>query len=217
MRDYFSITYLERELKKGQSLIYKSLGKYGYSSFKLEILEYCDPSEAIEREQYYLNQLKPEYNILKTAGSSLGFKHSDETKKQMRAKALTSERLEQLNHLNANTEFQAKRLERLNRIHQNPEIQAKRLAALKISNSSPEHQAKRLENLNRLHQNPEYQAQRLEHLNHLHSIQSHQVFVLDTLTNETIVYSSINEAARAIEVSKDTIGNAFRRKGESSV
>lgn len=61
-------------------LIYKALLKYGYSQFKFEIIEYCDPSKLIEREQYYIDSLKPEYNVLKTAGSSLGAKHSEETK-----------------------------------------------------------------------------------------------------------------------------------------
>lgn len=59
-------------------LIHKSLLKYGYSNFSVEILEYCDPSEAILREQYYIDLLNPEYNILKIAGSLLGFKHSEE-------------------------------------------------------------------------------------------------------------------------------------------
>jgi hypothetical protein len=39
-----------------------------------EILEYCEPSKVLEREQYYIDLLKPEYNILKTAG--LGNTHS---------------------------------------------------------------------------------------------------------------------------------------------
>jgi group I intron endonuclease len=65
--------------------IYKALLKYDHSGFKLEILEYCEPGNCIEREQYYLDLLNPEYNILKTAGSCLGltFKHSPETKKRM--------------------------------------------------------------------------------------------------------------------------------------
>jgi len=37
----------------------------------------------ISREQYYLDLLKPKYNILKTAGSSVGFKYSEATKAQM--------------------------------------------------------------------------------------------------------------------------------------
>lgn len=35
----------------------------------------------IEREQYYIDLYKPEYNICKIAGSLLGFKHSPETLK----------------------------------------------------------------------------------------------------------------------------------------
>jgi group I intron endonuclease len=37
----------------------------------------------LEREQYYIDLLKQKYNILKTAGSSLGFKHSEETWNKM--------------------------------------------------------------------------------------------------------------------------------------
>jgi group I intron endonuclease len=57
--------------------IYKGLKKYGYSGFSLEILEYCDPKDVIKREQYYINLLKPKYNLLQVAGSSFGFKHSE--------------------------------------------------------------------------------------------------------------------------------------------
>lgn len=60
-------------------VINKALLKYGYSSFKLEILEYCDPKELAKREQYYMELFSPEYNVLKTAYSSLGYKHSEET------------------------------------------------------------------------------------------------------------------------------------------
>jgi hypothetical protein len=35
-------------------------------------LEYCDLENIIDREQYYIDLLKPEYNVLKDAGSSLG-------------------------------------------------------------------------------------------------------------------------------------------------
>ena len=64
--------------------------KYGYSNFTLEILEYCDSSETIKREQYYLDTFKPEYNILPVAGSSLGHKHSEETKAKLRAISLNA-------------------------------------------------------------------------------------------------------------------------------
>jgi len=64
--------------------ISRALLKYGYSNFSLEILEYCDPNETIKKEQYFIDLLKPEYNILQTAGSSLGYSHTGETKKNKR-------------------------------------------------------------------------------------------------------------------------------------
>ena len=85
LKGYFSIYFLQSEIKKGRSLINSSLLKYGYSNFTLQILEYCDTCEAVSREQYYLDFLKPEYNILFTAGSWLGSKHSEEAKAKMSA------------------------------------------------------------------------------------------------------------------------------------
>jgi NUMOD1 domain len=35
----------------------------------LEILEYCDINNLLKREQYYLDNLKPEYNVLKIANN----------------------------------------------------------------------------------------------------------------------------------------------------
>ena len=44
-------------------MIYKALLKYGYANFKVKILEYCDRSDLICREEYFIDKLKPEYNI----------------------------------------------------------------------------------------------------------------------------------------------------------
>lgn len=82
-----------RESLKTKSLIYSALLKYGYSQFKLDILEYCDPKELLVREQYYLNVYSPDYNILKIAGSSLGFKHSEETLLKFKLRELSEEHL----------------------------------------------------------------------------------------------------------------------------
>ena len=38
----------------------------------------------LEREQYYIDLLQPEYNLLKTAGSRLGKKHTEETIKKLK-------------------------------------------------------------------------------------------------------------------------------------
>jgi group I intron endonuclease len=83
---YYNIKYITRAAKS--SLICKALLKYGYSSLKLEILEYCDPSLVIEREQYYIDLLKPEYNIFQVAGSLFGYKHTPESLEKMREIAI---------------------------------------------------------------------------------------------------------------------------------
>jgi group I intron endonuclease len=79
LKKYFSPIFLKKEILKYRSKINNSLLKYGYNKFSLDILEYCEPSVLIKREQYYLDILKPEYNILKITGSCLGCKHSLET------------------------------------------------------------------------------------------------------------------------------------------
>jgi group I intron endonuclease len=56
-------------------------------------LEYCEPANAITREQYYIDLLKPEYNILQVAGSRMGSKHTEETKAKLRAYKHTEETL----------------------------------------------------------------------------------------------------------------------------
>lgn len=43
----------------------------------------CNIDELLKREQYYFNLLSPEYNVLKIAGSRLGYKHSEATKEKM--------------------------------------------------------------------------------------------------------------------------------------
>jgi len=60
--------YNVKHLSKWDGLMVRALLKYGYSNFKLEILEYCLPEDVINREQYYLDLLQPEYNIYKVAG-----------------------------------------------------------------------------------------------------------------------------------------------------
>jgi group I intron endonuclease len=93
LRNYFSFRLLRSKILKGKSRINNSLLKYGYNNFSLDILEYCEPSMLIKREQYYIDVLKPKYNILKKAGSSLGYKHSLETILKFKERRLSPEAL----------------------------------------------------------------------------------------------------------------------------
>src|SRR5690606_17929532 len=85
LSNYYRNSYLTRP---GNSYIYNALINYEHSAFSLAILEYLDianlsNNEArkllIEREQFYIDTLKPKYIILEVAGSSYGYKHTEES------------------------------------------------------------------------------------------------------------------------------------------
>lgn len=67
-----------RSKKHHSPYLQRAWDKYGEQHFVFEILECCDKSLLIEREQFYLDSLNPEYNICKIAGSSLGVKRTPE-------------------------------------------------------------------------------------------------------------------------------------------
>lgn len=95
--NYFSNGYLAR---RKTSYICNALLHYLHSSFSLTIFEYIDCTNLskaegrkliLEREQYYLDCLEPEYNLLKEAGSSLGYRHSPETIERLSKRSLAEE------------------------------------------------------------------------------------------------------------------------------
>ena len=60
--------------------VVKALLKYNPSNFKLLILEFVDLKNLTIRETYYITYVLPYYNVLKQGYSSLGYKHTKETK-----------------------------------------------------------------------------------------------------------------------------------------
>jgi len=85
LSNYYSLGYLTRY---SNSIICNALYSHGYSKFSLTIMEFIDTSNLnkdeikkliLEKEQFYLDSFKPEYNILRIAGNLLGYKHSKET------------------------------------------------------------------------------------------------------------------------------------------
>lgn len=57
--------------------------KYGEENFSFEIVEVLtDKSLVLEREQYWIDLLKPEYNLAPVAGTNIGCRHSEEEKKR---------------------------------------------------------------------------------------------------------------------------------------
>lgn len=77
--------HLEK-LKKGNhpNIHFQRAWNRKTSDFLFEKIEICELEKLIEREQYYIDSLKPHYNIEKIAGSSLGVKRRDSTKQKIR-------------------------------------------------------------------------------------------------------------------------------------
>lgn len=53
--NYYTLSYISKV--KSHLTISRALIKYGYFNFELEILEYCDVSDLLKREQYYIDSL----------------------------------------------------------------------------------------------------------------------------------------------------------------
>lgn len=121
LKNYYNLSYILDRIDS--MIIYKALVAHGFDNFTLEILEYCEPSELLKREQYYLDLLNPEYNILKVAGSRLGAKHTQEAIAKIKAGALNrskealAKNLEHIKNLNASL----KHKEHLAKLNASPE------------------------------------------------------------------------------------------------
>lgn len=88
----FSLYYSKNNLEKNKSYINNAIFLHNYSAFSLTILEYVDINNLsleearkliLEREQHFIDSLKPEYNINPIAGSRLGSNHTEESKTLM--------------------------------------------------------------------------------------------------------------------------------------
>lgn len=64
-------------------LLQRAYYKYGESCFIFLTLENCVFENLTIREQYWIDILKPEYNLAPVAGSQLGYRHTEEAKANM--------------------------------------------------------------------------------------------------------------------------------------
>ena len=80
MRNYLNKAFLKSKQNINMPII-KALLKYDYVNFSLWILEYVEPAFLTARETFYITHVMPYYNVLKEGYSSLGYKHTEETKK----------------------------------------------------------------------------------------------------------------------------------------
>jgi len=80
MRNYLNKAFLKSKQNINMPIT-KALLKYDYVNFSLLILEYVEPAFLTARETFYITHVMPYYNVLKEGYSSLGYKHTEETKK----------------------------------------------------------------------------------------------------------------------------------------
>lgn len=70
--------------KHHSKILQNFVNKYGFDRLIFEVVEYVDCKEnLLNREQYFLDTLKPFFNIYKIAGSRLGKKHTEATKQKV--------------------------------------------------------------------------------------------------------------------------------------
>lgn len=87
LADYFQNWYLKQRTKL---YIVRAINKYSLHNFALIILEITDKENILKSEQYWIDKLEPEYNLLSTAGNSSNYKHSAESIEKMRIKKIGS-------------------------------------------------------------------------------------------------------------------------------
>jgi 5-bromo-4-chloroindolyl phosphate hydrolysis protein len=70
---------LKRNLRIKNIAISKAFVKYGYEHFSLIILENCEEDMLLERENFFIKALQPEYNIIKVNSSTVAREITAET------------------------------------------------------------------------------------------------------------------------------------------
>lgn len=80
MKNYLNTTFLKNKKNYNMPII-QALLKYGQDNFAVLIVKYVEVEKLTVKETYYITHLLPYYNILKQGYSSLGFKHTEDTKK----------------------------------------------------------------------------------------------------------------------------------------
>jgi hypothetical protein len=187
-------------------VINKALLKYGYSKFKLDILEYCNSKELVKREQYYLDFLSPNYNVLRIAYTSLGFKHTINSLEKVRSN---------LKKLNLSKSIGV----RVTNLETNVCLEyvsitaaAKSLNTNKTTLKKYIFDSKPYKGIYKLESNLSVSNNDSNYLNHPNS---NKIKVIDLELNTETCYDSIRAAARTLDIGYNTIGNYLKRNQKS--
>lgn len=72
---------LLKNLSHPNVILQNHVGKYGIEDLHFETIFECDPLSLIKKEQNYIDELEPYFNVCKKAGNQLGVKRTDRFKK----------------------------------------------------------------------------------------------------------------------------------------
>jgi group I intron endonuclease len=116
-------------------LLQRAWNKHGEENFDFQILEKCDPLECVSREQFYIDKYeacstKKGYNLSPTAGSMLGYVHTEASRVKMSASAKQ--------FFLRNPALAEKRKERLTQYYSDPVIRKKVSDRVREYNNVPE-------------------------------------------------------------------------------
>lgn len=135
-------SYLKRGEHENRHL-QRHVNKHGLNVLKTSIIEFCPKEKLIEREQYYMDLLKPEFNMCPIAASNLGLKHSEETKKRnsesQKGKKLSEEHKQKIREGNIGvkrSEETKKRLSLANRGRKHTEETKQKMRELHIGKNN---------------------------------------------------------------------------------
>lgn len=82
----------------GNKYLQNIFNKHGWFSFKFEILEFCEINDLEYKEQFYIDTLNPNVNIMRVARSAFGYKHSDDSRLKMSNNMIGNKRWLGLKH-----------------------------------------------------------------------------------------------------------------------
>jgi group I intron endonuclease len=182
-------------------IINKAILKYGYSNFKLEILEYCEPDKVFSREQYYLDLVRPEYNILQKAGSSLGYKHTEDTLAKLRSRSFSEDTRRRMSEAKLGVLLSEDTRRRMSEAKSSiSEETRRRMSEAKLGISLSEDTRRRMSEAKKGMAKTEGSGS-----------PSVSIEVLDLETGIKTIYPSISEAARALGIPKMRISEYLSR------
>jgi group I intron endonuclease len=106
---------------QGSKLVWAAVCKYGLSNFAFTVVYTIpnfigskDNQKLLDLENYYLNSLRPKYNIAQQAGNTLGVLHSETTKEFMKLN-YSNERRKLIGALNRNKKLSSNTIELMRR------------------------------------------------------------------------------------------------------